>query len=127
MQELSPHVTCQGQVIAGEQVGRTIGFPTANLDFLPQDQELEPGVYGAKVTTVAGNYLGLAYFGPRLIFGEVQPNFEVYLLEFEGDLYGQTLTVELTHFLRPPYPLKDLAELKAQLQADVDEFRCCTI
>jgi len=115
-----------GQVIKGESIGHTIGFPTANLDLVPSTNELELGVYtGTCSINKAGDtiYNCLIYFGPRLIFGETKNSFEVYLYDFQGDLYGQTLTVQVLNFIRPPIKFANLAALKTQLQKDREHGR----
>lgn len=113
--------TIIGSVIHGEKVGRTIGFPTANLDLKLTEADLKPGVYLAKVTIQGQDTSlidGLAYFGPRYIFGEHVNSFEVYLYDFAQDLYNQTLQVELTNYLREPMNLDTIDKLRAQLELD---------
>ncbi|HYD35670.1 MAG TPA: riboflavin kinase [Vitreimonas sp.] len=117
MKRITPR-TYQGKVINGEKVGRKIGFPTANLDTLPSEENLNPGVYFGECVIDGHHYFGLAYFGPRLIFGEVKPNFEIYLYDFTSDLYDQVLEVTLTHYLRSPMPFDSLAALQTQLEQD---------
>ncbi|HEX7018044.1 MAG TPA: riboflavin kinase [Patescibacteria group bacterium] len=116
--------TISAKVIHGEKVGRTIGFPTANLDIQLTEEDLKPGVYLAKVTSDQDRstiYNGLAYFGPRYIFGEQVNSFEVYLYDFEGDLYNQTLEIALTDYLREPMNLDSIDKLRAQLELDKAE------
>lgn len=116
--------TVTGKVIHGEKVGRTIGFPTANLDTKLTEAELKPGVYLAQVFTnndQSTTYHGLAYFGPRYIFGELTNSFEVYLYDFTGDLYDQILTVILIDYLREPLNLNTIEKLQTQLETDKAE------
>ena len=115
-----PPLHIRGQVIPGEKVGRTIGFPTANLDTLPP-ASLEQGVYFATCQLEAQTLSGLAYFGPRLIFNELQPCFEIYLYNFSQEIYGKPLDVTLTHFMRPPLPFSSLEALQTQLELDKTE------
>jgi riboflavin kinase/FMN adenylyltransferase len=115
--------TIIGNVIHGEKVGRTIGFPTANLDVKLTETDLTPGVYLCKITLVTNNlqpatYNGLAYFGPRYIFDQQVNSFEVYLYNFSGDLYDQKVHVELTTFIREPMNLNTVEKLKEQLEKD---------
>lgn len=107
-----------GKVVKGEAVGRTIGFPTANLA-LPEKPKIKHGVYAALVKLLGKNYLGLAYFGPRYIFGQKQDNFEVFLFNFHREIYGKNLRVKLLHFLRPPKSVTRLERLKQLLEQDV--------
>src|SRR3989344_5400460 len=111
-------ITVSGKVVKGEAVGRTIGFPTANLQ-LAAKPRCRHGVYAALVTFDKKNYLGLAYFGPRYIFGQTRDNFEVYLFNFDKNIYGEKLQVKLLKFLRAPKSVKKLNELKKLLMADV--------
>ncbi|PIP88021.1 hypothetical protein COW80_02610 [Candidatus Beckwithbacteria bacterium CG22_combo_CG10-13_8_21_14_all_01_47_9] len=111
----------QGKVVKGEAVGRTIGFPTANLQ-LAKTPKIKPGVYAALVTLNGQNYLGLAYFGPRYIFKEKQDSFEVYIFNFKQNIYGQKLTIKLLQFLRPPQRVTGLKKLKALLQKDLQSL-----
>ena len=105
-------------MVKGEAVGRTIGFPTANLR-LTAKPRCRQGVYVALVTIEQQKYLGLAYFGPRYIFGEKQDSFEVYIFNFKQDIYGQALKVELLKFLRVPQRVSGLEKLKVLLTQDL--------
>lgn len=109
-----------GTVIDGEKVGRTIGFPTANLDTAPQTTELPLGVYlgTCHIQAESNTFNCLAYFGPRYILGEQKNNFEVYIYDFNQSIYGKELHVELTHFLRAPLELTTIESLEQQLEKD---------
>ena len=117
------NIEVKGRVIKGDSIGRTIGFPTANLDHTPAHLKL--GVYTGfcliNETDTTRNCL--IYFGPRFISGKTQNSFEVYLYNFEGDLYGLTLTVRIAEFLRPPIKFASLEALKTQLQKDLEHGR----
>ena len=105
-------------VVHGEKVGRTIGFPTANLDFVPDESVLRPGVYFGSCTVTGKKYDCLPYFGPRLIFGEVNNIFEVYIFDFAEEIYGQKMEIHITDFLRSPVKVDSLDALKALLEND---------
>lgn len=118
-----------GQVVEGQQLGRTIGFPTANLKlpaekFLPRQGVYCVWVYLSNSTNLSqSSYLaqplpGVMNLGHRPTVGGVQQTVEVHLLDWSGDLYGQTLTVSLAEFLRPEQKFASLEELKAQIQSD---------
>lgn len=107
-----------GTVVKGEAVGRTIGFPTANL-FLTDKPKIKPGVYTALCRLGDQRRLGLAYFGKRYIFKEKRDSFEVYLFNFNRNIYGKKLKVKLLKFLRPPQAVKDLTTLKRLLERDL--------
>ncbi len=107
-----------GRVIHGEQVGRTIGFPTANLDVQLSTKDLDAGVYFGDCVIEGKSYDCLPYFGPRLIFGETKNVFEVYIFDLDSEIYDQQLIVTLRKFQRPPVQVQSLEELKALLEND---------
>jgi riboflavin kinase / FMN adenylyltransferase len=116
--------TVIGKVTHGEEVGRTIGFPTANINNVPEREELKPGVYAGVCSIYDGAKLRwerlpcLPYFGPRHIFGETHDVFEVYIYNFDQTIYDHNMEVTLTHFIREPKEIKSLQELQTQLEAD---------
>ncbi len=112
-----------GTVTKGQNLGHTIGFPTANLDTIPNENELKPGVYTGKCTVNNGlrftnSHSCLVYFGPRYISGETKNVFEVYIYDFDQDIYGYTLEAKIGTFVRPPMKFDSLEELKEQLEQD---------
>ncbi len=117
-----------GKVILGEGIGRSIGFPTANLDQIPSENTLKTGVYGGKCSifqsdqTIKQDLTCLVYFGPRYVFGQKQNNFEVYIYNFNQDIYGLSITVTLLKHIRAPRKTKSLTELKKQLKKDKKQW-----
>ena len=116
----------EGEVIGGEQRGRDLGFPTANMSIAG----LHPpafGVYAVLVDVLdgphAGSYHGAASLGVRPMFGGEVPNIETYLFDFSGDLYGATLSVGLVEFLRPEMHFESLDALTAQMGSDCARAR----
>jgi riboflavin kinase/FMN adenylyltransferase len=115
-----------GNVIAGAQRGRTIGFPTANL-LWPHDLLQPPfGVYAVTVQCADGtNHSAIANFGVRPTIHQddtdAQPLLEVHLFDFSGDLYGQAIRITPHHFIRPEQSFPDLAALQAQITQDVQQ------
>lgn len=116
----------EGPVIGGEQRGRELGFPTANMSI----DGLHPpafGVYAVLVDVLdgphAGSYHGAASMGVRPMFGENRPNLETFLFDFSGDLYGATLSVGLVEHLRPEARFDGLDALIAQMDADCARAR----
>jgi riboflavin kinase / FMN adenylyltransferase len=109
-----------GQVVTGRQLGRTIGFPTANLQVPPEKFVPRKGVYRVTVKGEEIVALGVMNIGdrPTVDATQTQTTIEVHLLDWAGDLYGQTLSVELESFLRPEQKFGSLEELKAQIQMD---------
>lgn len=107
-------------VLHGRGVGHTLGFPTANID-LTQTRKMLPkeGVYAVRI----GKYTGMANLGTAPTFGVEKPLLEVHLLDFEGDLYGQTVTVEFIHRLRDIVRFDSAEALQHQLQIDLKNCR----
>ncbi|MBH8564011.1 bifunctional riboflavin kinase/FAD synthetase [Nostoc sp. CENA67] len=117
--------TLIGIVVQGQQLGRTIGFPTANLQ-LPNDKFIpRQGVYAVRVEilsetpdiTVTQN-LGVMNIGNRPTVNGTGSSVEVHLFDWSGDLYGQKLAVQLVEFLRPEQKFPSLEDLKTQIQLD---------
>ena len=108
-----------GRVIRGQQLGRTIGFPTANLQ-LPADKYLpRTGVYSVRAYGVGDQPLpGVMNIGNRPTVSGQALSVEIHLLDWAGDLYGQTLTVSLEGFVRAEQKFDSLTALKTQIAAD---------
>jgi riboflavin kinase / FMN adenylyltransferase len=107
-----------GEVVTGQQVGRTIGFPTANLQ-LPPDKFLPRyGVYSVNVLLNQSVMQGVMNIGCRPTVAGKDPTIEVHLLNWSGDLYGQTLTVNLIKFLRSEQKFPSVDALKQQITKD---------
>jgi riboflavin kinase/FMN adenylyltransferase len=118
--------TLTGTVTRGQQLGRTLGFPTANLQ-LAEPSKLVParGVYAVLATTADGAVEeGMLNIGVRpTVGGDLAQTIEVHLLDFSGDLYDQPLTLQLVARLRDEQKFNGLDELKAQLAKDADAAR----
>lgn len=113
----------EGIVISGSQLGRTLGFPTANLDPAILAHVMQEGVYAANVRLDGQTYTGALYIGPRLVLDETKRVLEIFVLDFDGDLYGQTLGFQLGAFVRGPMDFDSFDALTMQLEADVDAIR----
>lgn len=114
-----------GEVVEGHKRGRTIGFPTANLDY-PQEKVQPPfGVFAVTARNKEFKAKGVANFGVRPTVDETEkrPLLEVHLFDFEDDLYGQKLRVEFVEFLRPEQKFPDFEALKRQIQLDAQAAR----
>ncbi|MGI4738953.1 MAG: bifunctional riboflavin kinase/FAD synthetase [Janthinobacterium lividum] len=115
-----------GLVVTGQQLGRTIGYPTANLA-VPEVLKLVPaiGIYAVWVTTAAGTrHPGMLAIGVRPTIGDgLAQTIEVNILDFSGDLYGQLLTLEFVAWLRGEEKYDGLAALTAQLVLDAQATR----
>lgn len=116
----------EGPVIKGDQRGRTIGFPTANV---AMSGYLVPalGVYAIKVAIVdgdhAGAYFGVANVGKRPTFDKQDILLEAHLFDFDGDIYGATVRVSFIGHIRAERKFDGLDALKAQIAADCDLAR----
>jgi len=113
----------QGEVIHGDKRGRTIGVPTANI---AMGDYMRPayGVYAVRTRLPDGRAIkGVANLGVRPMFKIEQPLLEVWLLDFNESLYGQTLDTELVAFLREEMKFDGLDELKVQIEADAAKAR----
>ena len=107
-----------GKVVKGQQLGRTIGFPTANLQ-LPADKFLPCyGVYAVNVSWENFTVRGVMNIGCRPTVDGQSPTVEVHLLNWSGDLYNKTLTVSLQKFLRAEQKFPSLDALKQQINLD---------
>ena len=111
-----------GITAVGQRRGRTLGFPTANLDPLAN---LAPGdgVYAVSVYLGEEIWSGAANVGPNPTFGEGARKVEVHLIGFHGDLYGRPLAVDFVRRLRDTRPFKGRDELVEQLRRDVEQAR----
>lgn len=110
----------RGKVVPGDGRGKTIGFPTANLQLLESYTVPMDGVYLVSVELAQGRYYGLMNIGYRPTFDDPTPRkqLEVYLLDLNEDLYGQELKVEFLRFLRKEQKFNSLEELVNQLRQD---------
>ena len=113
-----------GKVVKGDQRGRLLGFPTANI---PLTQHIEParGVYAVRVTLPDGRVIpGVANIGRRPTINDGRESrLEAHLFDFDEDLYGQTLSVALVALLREEKRFSGLDELKAQIAQDAAQAR----
>jgi riboflavin kinase / FMN adenylyltransferase len=112
----------QGQVIKGFQRGRTIGVPTANLDCGEQLIPAE-GVYIGRSTVDGVTYPAAISIGTMPTFGDNPPQLEVHLIGYDGDLYGQTLTVEMIDWLRDQWKFSDVEQLKRKIEQDLAQVQ----
>ncbi|MGQ4648948.1 bifunctional riboflavin kinase/FAD synthetase [Lyngbya aestuarii] len=122
-QLLGRSYTITGVVVKGQQLGRTIGFPTANLELPPEKFLPRKGVYcvsvaDSLVSSPQSLQLGVMNIGERPTVNGTCLTVEIHLLDWSGDLYGKTVTVSLEKFLRPEQKFASLDALKSQIQAD---------
>ncbi len=111
-----------GTVIHGKKLGRSLGFPTANL-LIDPSLEIANGVYAGRVALTGKPYGALVNIGynPTVPTGGKRL-LEAHLLDFSGDLYGRTISVELVVFLRPEQKFASLGELRERSEQDKTEI-----
>lgn len=115
--------TIRGEVQHGAKLGRTLGYPTANMS-LANYQRPAYGIYAVRGRLPDGRALdGVASLGMRPSFDPPVELLESYFFDFDGDLYGQTLDVALIDYLRPEAKFDDLETLKVQMDRDAAEAR----
>ena len=119
-----PH-RVRGQVVHGEARGGKLGFPTANLAGVPTLLPAE-GVYAGWAHTPTGRWGAAINLGPNPTFGVNERKFEVHLLDFQGDLYGQPLEIEFLARLRGTLRFAGIEALLTQIRADVAATRDLT-
>ncbi|HAX72609.1 MAG TPA: bifunctional riboflavin kinase/FMN adenylyltransferase [Firmicutes bacterium] len=113
-----------GKVVTGAQKGRTIGFPTANLALEAPYVIPKKGVYAVKVWIDNHEYMGMCNIGHNPTFNfNNDISIEVHVLEFEGDLYGQTLQLDFYHYLRTEKKFPSIDVLMEQLHNDKKEVK----
>ena len=107
-----------GTVIHGKKLGRSLGFPTANL-LIDPSLEIANGVYAGRVALTGKPYGALVNIGynPTVPTGGKRL-LEAHLLDFSGDLYGRTISVELVVFLRPEQKFSSVEALRSQVAED---------
>ena len=107
-----------GVVVSGRRLGRTLGVPTANL-VLPATNRLAFGVYAVRVGFAERRLEGVASFGVRPTVDNGAPCLETYIFDFDEDIYGREIEVEIVARIRPELKFRDLEELKAAMRADM--------
>ncbi|MEW9673534.1 3,4-dihydroxy-2-butanone-4-phosphate synthase [Ammoniphilus sp. 3BR4] len=114
--------TLEGKVIYGNQIGRKIGFPTANLDIGLKKLDLLHGVYGVKVLYNEKPYIGIMNVGvrPTIQQEKNQVHYEVHIFDFDEMIYGESLHVEVCFFVREEMSFSGLEELVSQINRDVE-------
>ena len=113
----------RGPVVRGHERGRAIGFPTANMAVTPDRALPAFGVYVTRSHVGDHSYLSATNIGVNPTFDDVLPSVETYILDFEGDLYGRELRVELLHRLRGEVKFEGIDALVAAIAADVGAVR----
>ncbi len=113
----------QGPVVSGAARGQQLGYPTANLAVDSQHALPPDGVYAARAFVEGNGYAAAAYIGRRPTFGEGQRWVEVFLLDFQGDIYGREMKVDFLKRVRPDMVFPNAEALRAQIEVDVEQIR----
>ncbi len=112
-----------GEVIRGRQIGRTLGYPTANL-VMPAETRLRQGIYAVRAVTDDGKlHDGVASYGRRPTFDDGEALFETNIFDFEREIYGEILTILLFGWLRGEEKFDTAEVLKIQMDQDAEEAR----
>lgn len=117
-----PHIL-SGQVMPGKQLGRTLGFPTANLHLPAYVLPPRFGVYACKATVDGNVYTAVTNVGTRPTVNGDGVTAEAHLLDFQGDLYGKTLTLAFYAFLRPEKKFDSVTQLQEEILKNTAETR----
>jgi riboflavin kinase/FMN adenylyltransferase len=112
----------EGAVRRGNSRGRTLGFPTANLQLDPSTT-LKHGIYAVRARLGEQSFDAVASFGRRPQFDDGAPLLEAFLFDFSGDLYGRMLTIEFVDFIRPEAKFPSVEALVAEMKRDSEKAR----
>ena len=114
---LGSNFTIQGVVKKGAQIGRMIGFPTANIDYPECIVKIPYGVYYVKI----GEKRGIMNWGMKpTVHNTLSPVSETHIFDFDGDLYSQELRIEILNRIRSEIKFQNLEELKKQIKKDIE-------
>lgn len=113
----------EGEVIKGEQLGRKLGYPTANIRLKPEYLLPRYGVYLIRLSLEDRFYFGVANVGVKPTFGKTIPLVEAYLFDIELDLYHRLVRVEFLRFIRPENRFAGPEALRAQIARDIEVAR----
>lgn len=118
-QLLGHRFSLRGKVVEGDKIGRTLGFPTANIE-IPEPYKLVPenGIYAVQVKIGQEMKNGMLYIGNRPVVNGKSRRIEVNIFDFAGDIYGSEITVYFVGRIRGDLPFVDLETLKAKMKED---------
>lgn len=111
-----------GKVVGGAKRGTGLGYPTANLP-MPKGTGLGHGIYAVRAHVDGKAHAAAAYLGTRPTFDDGMPVLEVFLFDFDGDLYGKEMEVEFVDFIRGDRKFSSIDDLVAQMESDVAKAR----
>ena len=120
---LGRYFCVRGPVVKGDQRGRTIGFPTANIAVWDEQMLPDNGVYATYIWVDGERRPAATNVGVRPTVDGLKLTVEAHILDFDADIYGEDLRLEFVRRIRPEMKFAGLEALKAQIQADVEEVR----
>ena len=120
---LGRYPSLAGEVVRGAQRGRCLGFPTANLEVRAERAIPANGIYAVYTVLGKERYQGVANVGVRPSFDNGERTVEIYILDFEANIYGYDLVVEFVQRLRPEKRFTDIEDLTAQIEKDIVQAR----
>ena len=120
---LGRYPSLAGEVVRGAQRGRCLGFPTANLEVRAERAIPANGIYAVYTVLGKERYQGVANVGVRPSFDNGERTVEIYILDFEANIYGYDLVVEFVQRLRPEKRFTDIKDLTAQIEKDIVQAR----
>lgn len=112
-----------GEVVHGNELGRTLEMPTANIILAEEKVTPRLGVYASKVLLSGKEYYGITNIGCKPTVGQHQIGVETYIFDFNEDIYGMKIIVELKEFIRPEVKFSSLDELKNQMRIDKEKVK----
>ena len=115
-------VVVEAEVVSGNKLGRKLGFPTANMD-ISNLTDITNGVYRSRITIDGVEYNAMSNVGIRPSVVSTGRWLETHIFDFNGDLYGKVLTVCLVEKIREERKFSSVAELRAQLEHDMEYCR----
>lgn len=121
---LGRNYSVSGTVVSGADRGnKLLGFPTVNIDYPENKVEVKHGVYSVVCKVGESSYKGIANYGERPTFDEEKPVLEIHLDGFDGELYGDKITVNFCEYIRDIKKFESAEELKTQLEQDILKIR----
>ena len=120
---LGRYFSLEGKVITGTSRGMDLGFPTANLDIEPEQTLPQNGVYATWAYIDYQRYQSVTNIGKRLTFGENERIVEVYIINFQGNLYHHALNIDIIERLRNEKIFETVEKLKNQIEDDIKKAK----
>lgn len=111
------------KVFEGTHDGKKIGFPTVNLSSHILHSSQKQGVYASYVKYKNVLYKGALFFGQRLVKNETDVVLEIYILNFNQEIYGKTIEFTIDRFIRPPLSFTSMEHLKLQIKKDIEQVQ----